>query len=80
MVNGWNASVNAPSDWLMPLQVDSAVVAPGQPSLSRPSAQNDSSAMPCCDAYDSTVAASPSVKISPDVSFCPIIGVTPIME
>jgi hypothetical protein len=35
--------------------------------------------MPCCAAYDSTVEASARVKISPDVSFCPIIGVLPSM-
>ena len=47
LVKGWNAWVKAPSDWVIPLQVDDAVVSPGQPSLSRPSAQNESQAMPC---------------------------------
>jgi hypothetical protein len=35
--------------------------------------------MPCWAAYDSTVEASASVKISPEVSFWPIIGVLPSM-
>jgi hypothetical protein len=39
LVKGWNAPVKAPLLWLMPLQVDSAVVVPGQPPLSRPSDQ-----------------------------------------
>ena len=54
LVKAWNAWVKAPSDWLTPLQVEDAVVSPGQPSLSRPSAQNESQAMPRGAAYDST--------------------------
>jgi hypothetical protein len=76
-VKAWNAWVKAPLFWVRPLQVDEAEVSPGQPPLSLPSAQNDSQAMPCCAAYDSTVAASASVKISPELSFWPIIGVLP---
>jgi hypothetical protein len=47
--------------------------------LSRPSDQNETSATPWAAAWDSTVEASASVKISPALSFCPIIGVTPSM-
>jgi hypothetical protein len=42
LVKAWNAWVKAPPDWLIPLPVEDAVVSPGQPWLSRPSAQNES--------------------------------------
>src|ERR1700722_3385853 len=77
LVKGWNAWVKAPFFWVGPLQVDEAEASPGQPPLSRPSAQNESQPMPCAAACDSTAAASASVKISPGVSFWPIIGVLP---
>ena len=62
----------------MPLQVSEAFVLPAQPPLSRETDQKLSRVILLLDCAEfNTVCASVRVKISPAVSFCPIMGVTP---
>jgi hypothetical protein len=62
VVKAWKAWVNATVLWLMPLQVDSAVVVPGQPPLSRPSGQSHSGTCEYPDAKYDPVHLGPRVN------------------